>query len=150
MTGPLPSQFDWRDKGAVTPTKDQGQCGSCTQPAFSTHPAVDQCCADVVMMLLARGSGWAFSVTEAIESQWFLSGRKLVSLAPQQIVDCDQGNGDYGCDGGDTPTAYEYVIKAGGLDTEESYPYTAGTHLDTARQHRTRTRTTAHAQTRRS
>jgi len=97
MTGPLPSQFDWRDKGAVTPTKDQGQCGSC----------------------------WAFSVTEAIESQWFLSGRKLVSLAPQQIVDCDQGNGDYGCDGGDPPTAYEYVIKAGGLDTEESYPYTA-------------------------
>lgn len=71
-------------------------------------------------------SGWAFSATEAIESQWFLAGHSLPVLAPQQIVDCDQGNGDYGCDGGDTPTAYEYVIKAGGLDTEASYPYTAG------------------------
>jgi len=93
----VPVRFDWNDKKAVTPVYDQGQCGSC----------------------------WAFSATEAIESQWFLAGHTLVSLSPQQIVDCDKGRGDLGCNGGDTPTAYEYVISAGGMDTMTEYPYTA-------------------------
>jgi len=44
-------------------------------------------------------------------------------LAPQQIVDCDKTDG--GCNGGWPRTAYEYVIKAGGQDTEASYPYKA-------------------------
>jgi len=98
----IPNSFDWRNKkGIVSPVKDQGMCGSC----------------------------WAFSATEAIESQWALAGHTLTSLSPQQIVDCDKGRGDLGCEGGDTPTAYEYVIAAGGLDTEKSYPY-AGTDQD--------------------
>lgn len=37
-------------------------------------------------------------------------------------VDCDQV--DAGCGGGNPPTAYQYVISAGGQDTEAAYPYT--------------------------
>jgi len=89
----IPTTFDWSSKGAVTKVKDQGQCGSC----------------------------WAFSCTEAIESQWFLAGHSLAILSPQQIVDCDKV--DQGCDGGDTPTCYEYVMSTKGLEAEKDYKY---------------------------
>jgi len=96
----LPDTFDWRDKGAVTPVKDQGQCGSC----------------------------WAFSATGNMEGQWFLAGNKMVSLSEQNLVDCDHecldaNDCDSGCEGGLQPNAYNYVIKTGGIDTEDSYPY---------------------------
>jgi len=52
-----------------------------------------------------------------------LTPATFAPLAPQQIVDCDTNDG--GCNGGDTITAFEYVIKAGGQDTEVSYPYKA-------------------------
>jgi len=96
MDTALPTTFDWRNNGSVvTPVKNQEQCGSC----------------------------WAFSTTENIESVWAIAGNTLISLSPQQIVDCDKT--DAGCNGGNPPTAYEYVIKAGGLELESSYPYTA-------------------------
>jgi C1A family cysteine protease len=94
-----PATFDWEPTGKVTPVKNQEQCGSC----------------------------WAFSATENIESVWMIAkditNSNFKPLAPQQIVDCDKRDG--GCNGGDTPTAYEYVIGAGGQDTEASYPYKA-------------------------
>jgi len=93
----LPTSYDWRTKGGVTPVYNQGDCGSC----------------------------WAFSATEAIESQWFLAGKAnpIASLSMEQIVQCDTG--DYGCSGGWPYNAYKYVISAGGIDSYSSYPYTS-------------------------
>lgn len=96
----LPDEFDWRPKGAVTPVKDQGACGSC----------------------------WAFSATGNMEGQWFLAGHPLTSLSEQNLVDCDHecqdaDDCDQGCNGGLQPNAYQYVIKNGGIDTEASYKY---------------------------
>jgi len=88
--------IDWVAKGATTPVKNQGQCGSC----------------------------WAFSATEQIESDIFLSTGDLHVLAPQQIVSCDTV--DLGCNGGNTDTAYQYVMGAGGMEASSDYPYTSG------------------------
>jgi len=96
LDAPLAAVVDWRTKGAVTPVKDQGQCGSC----------------------------WAFSATEAIESYFFLKTGKLATLSPQQITSCDKVDG--GCNGGWPYRAYDYVKSAGGMELESDYPYTSG------------------------
>ncbi|XP_059633760.1 cysteine protease RD19A-like [Cornus florida] len=102
-TNDLPTDFDWREHGAVTGVKDQGSCGSC----------------------------WSFSATGALEGAHFLSTGELVSLSEQQLVDCDHecdpeqyGSCDSGCNGGLMNNAFEYALKAGGLELEKDYPYT--------------------------
>jgi len=44
-------------------------------------------------------------------------------LSPQEVVDCDTT--DQGCNGGDPPTAYQFVMQEGGLEDDSDYPYTA-------------------------
>jgi C1A family cysteine protease len=101
----LPTSFDWRAKGMVTPVKDQGGCGSC----------------------------WAFSTIGNIESQNAIKGNKLTQFSEQLIVDCSHSCineppygtvCNQGCDGGWMWSAMYDVLSWGGVETEVQYPYT--------------------------
>lgn len=67
-TNALPSAFDWRQKHAVTPIKNQGQCGSC----------------------------WAHATAASIESLWAMKTRQIIDLAKQDLVNCLGPNGCLG------------------------------------------------------
>ncbi|MEE6514924.1 hypothetical protein FKM82_023376 [Ascaphus truei] len=92
-TARIPDYIDYRKKGYVTPVQNQGYCGSC----------------------------WAFSSVGALEGQLMKKTGTLVSLSPQNLVDCDTDN--YGCDGGYMTNAFGYVRDNGGIDSDVAYPY---------------------------
>lgn len=91
-----PDAVDWRGTVAVTPVKNQGQCGSC----------------------------WAFSAAETVESQFNLLGASVddaLELSPQQINSCVTACD--GCNGGNTGPAYEYIESVIGLSNSFYWPY---------------------------
>ncbi|XP_021801883.1 senescence-specific cysteine protease SAG39-like [Prunus avium] len=92
----VPSTMDWRSKGAVTPMKDQGQCGSC----------------------------WAFAAVAAVEGITQLTTGKLISLSEQEVVDCDINGEDIGCGGGYPDGAFEFINQNQGISSEANYNYT--------------------------
>jgi len=93
----LPNSVDWREKGAVTPVKNQGACGSC----------------------------WAFSAIGALEGLYFIDHNELLSFSEQNFVDCVRGQSK-GCQGGWMNDAFDYTAE-NGVETEADYPYTART-----------------------
>lgn len=91
----IPDEMDWEAKGAVTPIKNQGRCGSC----------------------------WAFSSTGALESAWYIATGELISLSEQQFVDCAKIRyGNDGCNGGQQSQAFAYA-EVSDICTEQQYPY---------------------------
>jgi len=82
-TSNLADEVDWRGKGAVTPVKAQGQCGSC----------------------------WAFSAVGALEGLHFINKGQLLSFSEQNLVDCVTA--DQGCGGGWMNDAFDYTAKDG-------------------------------------
>lgn len=94
-----PASIDWRNKGAVTSVKDQGQCGSC----------------------------WTFSATGAVEGAWAISKGQLIDLSEQELVDCATGisYGSHGCSGGQMDGAFKFIMENGQCSLS-AYPYTSG------------------------
>jgi len=94
----IADSIDWREKGQVTPIKDQAQCGSC----------------------------YSFSSLASIESQYLIDNNLKYSnypdLSEQQVVDCSTKNN--GCNGGSLVYVMDYV-KKNGLMEEKDYPYIA-------------------------
>jgi hypothetical protein len=98
--------FDWRHADAITPVKDQGNCGSC----------------------------WAFATNGAFESSWRIINGETIDTSEQDTLDCS-GKGscsggyrafDYLIDKGSaTEASYPYQVIRGSCNASVDRPYKA-------------------------
>ena len=93
VTNAAPDAWDWREKGYVSPVKDQGSCGSC----------------------------WAFSTVGNLEGLYYKEKQTMVTLSEQMLVDCDTY--DSGCNGGLMENTFTWLKENGGIMTDTDYPY---------------------------
>lgn len=93
----VPSSLNYTALGYVTAVRNQGLCGSC----------------------------WTFSVTGAVEGQWFKKTGVLIKLSEQNLIDCnkDYDSGNFGCNGGNMLIAYNYIRSNNGISKSAVYPY---------------------------
>jgi len=98
----IPKEFNWVEKGVVTPIRDQLQCGS----------------------------GWCFAAAATQESIWAITHSDLHVLSTSDLLDCVYFCD--GCNSGTPDLAYEYVIsdQKGQWMLETDYPYQDYTTLD--------------------
>ena len=93
VTNAAPDAWDWRDKGYVSPVKDQASCGSC----------------------------WAFSTVANLEGQYYKGKGVMKTFSEQMLVDCDTY--DSGCNGGLMEYTFTWLQENGGIMTDTDYPY---------------------------
>lgn len=95
----VPASFDSHKEWptAITPIRDQEQCGSC----------------------------WAFSAAECLSDRFNIAekAKKQIVLSPQYLVSCDADN--YGCDGGYLDLTWQFLEQTG-ISTDACTPYTSG------------------------
>src|SRR6056297_2972398 len=90
----LPSSYDLREEGYITPVKDQGKLGTC----------------------------WAFSSIGAIESRWKRLENETVDLSEKNMVTC-HGFANDPDDGGNIYLAAAYLSRLQGPLLESTDPY---------------------------
>jgi len=99
----LPKSVDWREKGVVSPVKNQGMCGSC----------------------------WAFATAEIVESYAAINEAdgNVPILSTQQVTSCSPNTlhcgGTGGCYGSIPQLGYTYLQLFGHVK-EDDYPYKSG------------------------
>ncbi|MFH1145098.1 MAG: C1 family peptidase, partial [Candidatus Eisenbacteria bacterium] len=81
----LPARWDWRTRGAITPARAQGQCGSC----------------------------WAFAAAAALEALAQIYAHRTLDVSEQHALDCNADNS--GCAGGWMTAAYRLWRDHGAL-----------------------------------
>lgn len=94
---------DWQVQGLVTDVRDQQQCGDC----------------------------WAESAVAVLEASFARATSKLVQLSVEQVAECSSEEYNQGCEGGWPIDALRFVQKMGGVCSEQSYPTTIGSGIDT-------------------